>query len=176
MKSTRIEDAHPELAKAAEAGPHTGWSTFDCKLEGARFHLMHGLVSAEAFDGIEADRLLDELEALSQSYGYGSADSYLTDAAGLSDEEIGENPFLSSQRENLFVEGGEEDQYFVEVRMSERLLMAAAATPEAKDFLGWAMHGEGWDGAYGPIHARMGAAFCAGRDRRAKQEFNAPRP
>lgn len=176
MKNLRVNDAPLSVARAAEKGEHKGWSTFDSKLEGARFHMLHQAVSGPAFDAVESSRLLDELETLAQSYGYGQADSYLTDAHGLSGEEIEAKPHLAIQRDSLFADDGEEDPYFVEVRTSERLLLAAAATPEAEAFLGRADHGDGWAGMWGPVHVRMQEAFRRGRDMREAQSFSSPSP
>lgn len=176
MTHRHIEDAHPSVVAEAENGEHKGWSSFDTKLEGARFHLIHGLVSGQPFDPAEAERLLAELESLAQSYGYASTDSYLVDAYDRSDEDISSNPFLSSQRENLFDEDGGEDPYFIEVRASERALLKAAATDDARSFLGADSHAAGWQGAWGSIHARMQDAFRRGRDLRAAQTFSAPAP
>lgn len=166
-----VEDAHPDVAAEAEYGPHRGWSTWDSKLEGARFHLIHRVVAADPFDAIEAERLLAELSQLAGSYGYAVADSYHASADGLEDGEIGGNPDLASLRENLYGEDGHEDPYFVEVRASERLLAAASKTEEAKAFLGIGLPGTAPDGAGGTVFNRMHAAFIQGRDRRAEQTF-----
>lgn len=174
--ASHVADASPSVAEAAEKGPHGGWSTFDSRLEGARFHLLHEVVSAAEFDAVEAERLASELEELAQSYGYGSADSYLTQAEGLADEEIEADPSLAVQRRNLFEEDGEEDSYFAEVRKSEKLLLAAAATPEARSFLGADGHDDDWNGAWGTLHDRMKTAFVRGRDMRAAQTFAKPSP
>jgi len=176
MSHLNAYDAHPSVAEEAKHGEHAGWSTFDTKLEGARFHLIHAAVAIDPFDPATAGRLLDELDALAQSYGYGVTDSYLADTAGLSDEDIDGNVELSIQRDNLFEEIGEEDPYFAEVRSSERKLLAAAATAEARQFLGAAGQPESWDGAWGPIYRRMEEAFVRGRDMRAAQTFDAPKP
>jgi hypothetical protein len=176
MSARHVADASPSVAAAAENGPHGGWSTFDCKLEGARFHLLHEGVAASEFDAVEAERLAGELESLAQSYGYGTADSYLAAADGLSDDEIAENPHLAVMKQNLFEEDGEEDAYFVEVRTSERLLFAAAATPQAKSFLGADGHDEDWSGAGGTLYDRMKTGFLRGRDMRRSQSFEAPKP
>jgi len=176
MTSMHVADASPSATRAAEEGPHSGWSTFDAKLEGARFHLLHGIVAAGEFDAAEAERLAGELEQLAQSYGYGTADSYLTDAEGMADDEIASNAQLLFTKQSLFDEDGEEDSYFVEVRTSERLLFAAAATPEARSFLGADSRGEDWTGARGTLHDRMKAAFVRGRDMRASQSFSNPAP
>lgn len=176
MTQTHVEDAHPSVVAEADKGPHKGWSYFDSKLEGARFHLLHGVVSQDPFDPAAAGRLADELESLSQSYGYGSADSYLVDTAGMSDDDVSSDVPLSVQKANLFDDDGEEDPYFIEVRNSERIMLEAAATPEAREFLGAGDHGADWKGAWGPMHSRMKAAFCRGRDMRAEQTFSAPAP
>lgn len=176
MSNMHVYDAHPSVAEEAKHGEHGGWSTFDTKLEGARFHLMHSAVASDPFDAATAGRLFDELDALAQSYGYGVTDSYLADTAGMSDEDIDGSVELSIQRDNLFEEIGEEDPYFNEVRSSERKLLAAAATPEAREFLGVAGHPEAWDGAWGAIYRRMEEAFVRGRDMRAAQNFDAPKP
>lgn len=171
-----VADASPSVAEAAKNGPHGGWASFDCRLEGARFHLLHEIVSAETFDAAEAERLAAELEELALSYGYGAADNYLAKAEGLQDDEIGEDPSLALQRRSIFEEDGEEDAYFAEVRASERLLFAAAATGEAEAFLGAGFRAANWDGAFGPLHERMKAAFVRGRDMRAAQSFRKPSP
>ena len=176
MSTVHIPDASPKLQAASGKGKHRGWSTFDIALEGSRFQALHDLVSAPAFDGHHAIAVLDELEALAQSYGYGQADSYLAGAEGLSDEEISANPFLAMQRDSTFKEDGEEDQYFIEVRNSERILLAAAATPEARAFLGGSSHGEDRKGAWGPVHERMKGAFRRGRDMRESLSSQAPQP
>jgi len=172
----KVKDAPRELTVESEAGPHKGWSTFDSGNEGARFHLLHGLVSARVFDVVAAGKLLNELSSLAHSYGYGTADSYLTDASGLSDDEIEANPELAFLRDRLF-DDYEEDQYFIEVRTSERALYAAAATPEARDFLGDNAHRLRWDGAWGTIHRIMTDSFRAGRDsRQSIESSSSPAP
>jgi hypothetical protein len=164
----RVQDAPLELVREAGQGPHKGWDTFDLKLEGARFHLLQQAVAAEPFDEGAARRVLGELESLAYSYGYGTADSYLTDASGMSDDEIEADPQLLLMRENIF-ENPEEDQYFHEVRVSGRILLAGAATAQARDFLTSRVDspfGTCAGGSYGIVMTRMMKAFEAGRDER----------
>jgi len=171
----RVQDAPLELVREAEKGPHKGWSTFDLKLEGARFHLLQGIVASETFDADAAWRILSELEAFATGYGYGTADSYLTDAVGMTDDEIDADPQLSLMRDHLF-DNPEEDQYFNEVRESGRALLAGAATAEAREFLTSrkdSPYGPSQDGSYGIVFSTMMKAFEAGRDER--KSLNASR-
>jgi len=162
MSSRHVEEASEQLAAAVRTSVHKGWSTFDERLEGARFHLLHEIVSKPVFDAVEAGRLVSELEQLAHSYGYGVADSYLCSASGLDEEQISDNPELLSARENLYEEEGENDQYFMEVRASCRLLREAAASAEAREYL-----------EENSIQDRMAESFRLGRDVRTSQEFPA---
>jgi len=164
----RVQDAPLELVREAGKGQHKGWDTFDLKLEGARFHLLQQAVEAGTFDAAEAVRLVGELESLAYSYGYATADSYMTDAVGLSDDEIDADPQLSLMRDHLF-ENPEEDQYFHEVRTSGRALLAGAATAAAREFLSSRVgspYGASADGSYGIVFSSMMKAFEDGRDER----------
>lgn len=172
---SRVEEAPDEIVSAAKEGPHAGWDTFDLRLEGARFHLLQGIVASAPFDADAAQDVLADLEAFARSYGYGTTDTYLTDAAGKSDDEIGSDPQLALMRENIF-DNPEEDQYFHEVRISGRALLAGAATAEARDFLTPrkdSPFGPGGDGSYGAVYSCMMRAFEAGRDERKNLDMSA---
>ncbi len=85
-----LREYSDEQVTAAEAGPHRGWETFDMKNEGVRVQHLHDLVSAPVFNEEEAESVLSELKSLAQSYGYGSADSFLFSAAGETLDEMHE--------------------------------------------------------------------------------------
>jgi len=123
--------APDELVARAKSGPHRGWDTFDLHLEGARMHLLHETVSAPEFDEGAAGTLLAELTAFAQGKGYGDADTYFHGLGGGTDNDDTVNEI---HRAMVFDEP-EEGDYFSEVRTSEKLLLAVAATDAARAFI-----------------------------------------
>ncbi|MDW9481733.1 hypothetical protein GOB57_24095 [Sinorhizobium meliloti] len=163
MTQTNTHQADDLTRARALVGPHRGWDTYDIGNEGARIHLIHEAVMTVPFPRDHADALLTELEAFADSAGYADADSCLHAISAGKDETL--NAFM---RASVFEEHGEND-YFAEVRKSERALYAAARTPEAREFLG--EHGRmAWDGAYGTLSRKMLAAYEHGRDLKASEE------
>jgi hypothetical protein len=152
--------ASADVGRAVMQGPHSGWSYFDEHLDGARFHRLGEIVAAPAFDGEAAETAAAELEALAQSHGYGVADSHFADMArGSLGSEEREAQLEAS---GAYLDDPTEGDYFTEVRSSERALLAASATDEARSFLGGRDHPASWDGAFGSLHDRMERAFHAG--------------
>lgn len=171
---TRIkntEQAADDLVKRTMDGPHKGWSCFDEKFEGARYQMLHELVSAETFDAETAQVVLSELEDYAQSYGYGSADSALHQYGHLSDDELEEEDNIQAKivMDDLFDNDGDNDQYFSELLTSEAALRDAAQTPEALHFLGMKHAND----SYGTIWDTVKTAFIRGRDMK-KEEYNTP--
>lgn len=148
------------LVAAVAAGPHSIWIQFDEKLEGARWQRIHEAVSAIPFESAAAAYSGRELEAFAYGYGYAHADSFLTDAHGLSDEEISDDPSLASHREELFGDYSE-GSYFSAVYQSQSILLRAAATPQASTFVNG-------------LVTRMEDAYAAGRDVRVAEQEPAP--
>lgn len=161
MKYVEVYDSSPELAKAAAAGPHSGWNAFDIILEGARFHRLHELLSGPSFglaERVEAETAIRELESLASSNGYSDADAWIARATAREEHE-----FVDPDRTIPMGDEFETDDYLAEVIASERLLGRAAATSEARTFINFEI-GEG--GAYGPLHRRMATAYRDGRETR----------
>ncbi len=146
--------AADELVARADAGPHRHWSPFDLKLEGARFQRLHEIVSAKDFDPEAASEVISQIMAFARSYGYGQADSYLADTAGIEDETLGEI------REDELFSNYDETEYFQYVVRSNRLLAEAASTAEAKVFVG-------------DLTVDALDAFCVGRDSRLERSKQA---
>lgn len=170
---TRIkntEAAPTELEARTNNGPHKGWGTFDNKFEGARFQLLHDLVSAETFDIESARVILSELEDFAQSYGYGTADNVLHSYGHLTEDDLEDDSNIVARitMDELFNHDGENDQYFTEVYTSEEALKTSAKTPEAIHFLGLSKINDG-----GHIWSTINSAFLRGRDMK-KEEYDAP--
>lgn len=169
MKYVEVYDSSPELARAAAAGPHAGWNTFDILLEGARFHRLHELLSGPAFglaERVEAELAIRELESLASSNGYGDADGWIARRATHEGQES------TDTDQPLTADDFETDDYLAQVISSERLLRRAAATSEARTFINFEI-GEG--GAYGPLHRRMAEAYMEGRRTRFADLGEIPR-
>lgn len=159
--------ASQEIMEAVENGNFRDWATFDAGLEGARFHALANILSASPFDAQAAEALLEELETFAQSYGYATADSYLTSAEGLDDDEIAATPELSILREQLF-ENEEEDYYLILARKTERQLAEIAVDDAAFEFLGLPRNEPNPFGTPGCVYTRMHEAMKRGRDMRAE--------
>lgn len=144
------------LVAAVAAGPHSIWTQFDEKLEGARWQRVHEAVSANPFEAAAAAYSGRELEAFAYGYGYAHADSFLTDTHGLTEEEISDDPSLASHREELFGDFSE-GSYFSAVYQSQSILLRAAATPQASTFVNG-------------LVTRMEDAYAAGRDLRVSEQ------
>jgi hypothetical protein len=171
---TRIKntDQAPEdLVERTRDGLHEGWSFFDEKFEGARYQLMHELVSADIFDKETAAVVLSELEDYAQSYGYASADSALHKFGHLSDDELEneENTTAKIIMNDLFDNDGDDDPYFSELLKSEAILRDAAKTQESLNFLGMKHSNDG----YKNIYLTVKNAFVRGRDMK-KEEYDKP--
>lgn len=172
---TRIkntEQAPDDLVKRTKDGPHKGWSCFDEKFEGARYQMLHELVSAETFDAETAQVVLSELEDYAQSYGYARADSALHSFGHLTEDELDEDENVEAKiiMDELFENDGENDSYFHEVLNSEKALKEAARTPEALNFLGF---NDTKKSSYGTIWPTVNSAFIRGRDMK-KEEYDTP--
>lgn len=161
---TKVNTFHADglTREKALAGPHRGWDTYDIGNEGARIHLIHEAVTTVPFPRVRAEAFLAELEAFAHSAGYADADSCLHAISRSDDEQMNE-----IMRASVF-DDHQEGDYFAELRKSERALYAAAASPEAREFLG--ENGRtGWNGAYGELSRVMVAAYERGRDLRASE-------
>ncbi len=139
--------APDELVIRADAGPHRHWSPFDLKLEGARFQRLHEIVSSKNFDQETASEVILQIMAFARGYGDGQADSYLADVAGI------ENETLAEIRHDELFSSYDETEYFEYVTKSERLLVEASASDEAKAFVQ-------------NLTVDALDAFCRGRDAR----------
>ncbi len=136
---------------------HRHWSSHDEGNEMARFNRLHEIVAASnAFDAVEAERVLLSLEALAHSYGYGCADSHLSAIDGKTPDEIEDDPHLAAQVES-YESYQENDDYFSNIAQSERILRQAATTEPAGAFVL-------------RIGTRMDAAFLKGRACREHQK------
>jgi hypothetical protein len=142
--------ASDELVARTEVGPHRHWSPFDFKLEAARFQRLHEIVSSIDFDQTAATEVFLQIMAFARGYGYGQADSYLADVAGIEDET------LSEIRYDELFSSYDETEYFEYVAKSNRLLSESAATSEAKAFVA-------------DITVDALDAFCTGRDGRIEK-------
>lgn len=164
MNNNIAVNAPAELVEQTLQGPHKGWDTFDAQLEGARFHQLHELASAEEFDTIKVEQLITELESLSQSNGYALADSYLFTLG-----DGPETPWTESMKEELFDNEGSDLDYFCEVRNSCALISKVAKTDEARALFPGLFNS--------PLEARMKKAFTVGRDlRQAQEATSSPAP
>lgn len=162
MSQVNTFQADSLTQEKALAGPHRGWNTYDIGNEGARMHLIHEAVMTVPFPRARALAFLAELEAFAHSAGYADADSCLHAISRSDDQQINE-----IMRASVF-EDHEESDYFAELRKSERVLYSAAASPEAREFLGENGRAE-WDGAYGALSRVMIAAYQRGRDLKASE-------
>jgi hypothetical protein len=117
---------------------HDHWSTYDMSLEGCRYNMLHGLVTATPFDQAAAINILAEIEALAQSKGYGDEDSYICGLGRYTEEEIEADPRLASQRE--MHQEDADAEYTFETRCSISLLRYSAATFEAIEFVPTILH------------------------------------
>ena len=166
--SQRPDTSNREDERAAVvAGTHSHWSSYDPGLEGARWHALQGLVSKAPFDDVAAEALAEELVALGHGYGYGQADSFMSDfprkpdplyddAAESDDYDAEENARLA-----LF-DAYHESEYFENTFASEDRITTASVTGEAKAF------------SRG-LANRIDKAFLTGRDL-CVSEFVAPEP
>jgi hypothetical protein len=164
MENYGMRDYNVEDIKQASESFHSGWNTFDMQNEGVRLFELEKIVSSVPFNEDAAVNVLAELTSLSRSFGYADADSYLHRTAGLSPEEIEEDPYHASERQALF-EDHEENDFFAEYRTSFERLEAVASTDEAKEFLGTPAR-------YGRAYRAIVSAFENGRD--AKVGGNEP--
>lgn len=114
----------PEQIEQAEKGPFSHWSTFDMALEGVHYDQLRRIVCARHFEQAKAEAILAEIGNLAQSYGYGVADSFLTDTARMSAEEIEANDVLAITRAGIFDDPGD-DAYFHSVHQSDEALTHA---------------------------------------------------
>lgn len=147
--------ASPELEVRAIAGSHTHWSAFDMKLEGARFHLLHELVSDPSFDEDRSKEVIAQIMAFARGYGDGQADSFLYEYGGMSEADF-ENDELASIRYDDLHRSYDELEYFENFSKSNRILSSAAATERARDILR-------------NLTVDALNAFCAGRDGRLEE-------
>lgn len=170
-RTKNTEQAPDELVERTKNGPHEGWSYFDEKFEGARYQLLHDLVSADIFDAETASVVLSELEDYGQSYGYSLADSALHQYGHLSDGDLEENENIQARiiMTDLFDNDGDDDPYFSELLKSEAILRDAAKTQEALNFLGMKHSND----CYKTIFATVKTAFVRGRDMK-KEEYDTP--
>ena len=160
MAPTSIDDMDEQefaaFCRTAEAGPHGHWETFGIEDEGARFHLIHELLSSPTFDDAQSDMvdtLIRELESMAAGVGRGDADQFLSSAAPDDDD--------YSARHQMLTEGAGGNDYFSMVLASEAMLGKATNTAEARTHLNFKLGDGGGDG---PIHYRMLAAYEEGRD------------
>ena len=125
-----IVDDKPYGRHYEEMPEHKHWATFDMILEGCRFNLLHELVGAAAFDAARAGSVLEDIEALAQSKGYGDEDSFIWEAGG----PLHGDPAYAAAREDQHNDDPDAD-YTGSVDASVGLLSAAAASPEAQSFV-----------------------------------------
>jgi hypothetical protein len=120
---------------AASSGPHSGWDTFDMQNEGVRMQAIQNLVTAPVFDAAKADAVVVDLSIFTKAYGYGLADSYLTDTDGMTDEEIDADPMKSIIRDAVFGGNWDQDIYFIEAFASAEIIRDGAVTAEARKWV-----------------------------------------
>lgn len=164
MEYVEVTESSRDLAKAAAAGPYAGWSAWDMRLEGARFHSLHQILSGSAFgfaERVEAELAIRELESLAYSTGYADADVWISRAKVRAGQDAHDADRAAVMDEF------DSDDYLAEVIASERRLSRAASTSEARKFINVEI-GEG--GAYGPLHRRMATAYMHGKDSRLADE------
>lgn len=152
-----------DLEKRALSGPHRGWTTFDIGNEGSKIQLLHEAVQMVPFPKDVATGLLESLRAFAGSAGYADADSCLYAISCGTDET------LNAIHHASVFDDHEENDYFAEVRNSERLIFAVAATKEARSFLGDTGQ-PGWNGTRGTIYRVMLAEYENGRDMKAAED------
>lgn len=131
-------------------GPHSHWSSFDLKFEGARYHALHEIVSAPAFNAVAANETALQIFAFARGWGDAEASTYLNEYGNKSPDEIEEDSLASIRHDDLF-HSYDETEYFECVSKSARLISEASATPEAKAFVN-------------SLVVDALDAFCAGRD------------
>lgn len=126
-----MKSVSQDEAQAAKLGPHGHWAAFDEHLECARWAALHKVVDAQPFEAKRATELLDELKEGATSYGYASEDSFRY-AMSNNDPDSDESIAMREAHENP----QDNDDYYAAVDRSVNILMDAAASDEARRFVG----------------------------------------
>ncbi len=166
MSDIEIYDADQALMEKAAAGPHRDWESISIELEGARFQMLHDIVSCEIFDlddEIKSVDIVHELAELARSKGYADADTYANITASMSQDEIERDAVVLNLKHLL--DNPDQGDYFSLVRNSEQVLLDSTQTGSARNFLTQ----EG-DNRPGLIFSSMLGAYEDGRNARLNVE------
>lgn len=162
MADIEIHDAGDDLIEKAAIGPHRDWESISIEMEGTRFQRLHDLVASPVFeldDEIACVDTVEELLALAKSAGYADADNYDNMTKHLSDGDVERDAIIRHTGD--LVSSPEGSLYFSLVRASEDILIKAASTGSARNFLT-----QDGDNRPGMLFASMLAAYEDGRNAR----------
>lgn len=87
-----------DLIRATRAGPHKGWETFGIEGEGTLFQMLEDMVGGMSFYADDAEPVIKNLEALIQSFAYGTRDSHLNQLGDIIPDDL-EDLFDNAENE-----------------------------------------------------------------------------